>query len=353
MKIAIISQYLPTGVQGGVPRQVNFLGNKLIERGHEVTVFSLYERPPDAKYNVAVVKLPFLLQKLVKYKKALGGFFFPVYVAREDFSNFDIIHAHGDSHFIFTSKPVLRTFHGSALEEALHANSIFTSIFMLCIYPFEVFSGLMAKMTVAVSKATLRFFPFIKHIIYNGIDLSKFKPGQYKSENPSILFLGRLDNRKRGRLLINIFKVRIKKEIPNVQLWMVCDTLISEDGIKVFSNINDDALIKLYQKAHVFCMPSSYEGFGIPYVEAMACGTPVITTPNPGAKEVLGNGEYGIISDRNFLADALIDLLNNKKRRESLIIKGLRRAQEFDLEKMVDSYEQRYEDLVGKMKLCR
>lgn len=348
MKIAIISQYLPTAIQGGVPLQVNLLGNKLIERGHQVTIFSLYEKPSDARYNVVVIKLPFLLQKLVKYKKALGGLFFPVYVAREDFSSFDIIHAHGDSHFIFTSKPILRTFHGSALEEALYASSIFTSLFMLCIYPFEVLSGLMAKRRVGVSRATLRFFPFINHIIYNGVDLSKFKAGEYKSENPSILFLGHLNNRKRGGLLVNIFKTRIKKAIPDVELWMVCGASINVEGIKVFSNIGDNELIRLYQKAHIFCMPSSYEGFGIPYVEAMACGTPVITTPNPGAKEVLSNGEYGIISDRIFLADALIDLLNNEKEREDLTIKGLRRARDFDLEKMVDRYEQLYGDLTER-----
>lgn len=348
MRIALISQYLPSAFHGGVPRQVDFLANKLVERGHEITVFSLYEKPSYAKYNVAVIKLPALLQKLVRYRKALGGIFFPLYVAREDFSGFDIIHAHGDSHFIFTSIPVIRTFHGSGLQEALHAQSILTSLFMLCIYPFEVLSGIIADRSVAVSFATTRFFPFIKDVIYNGVDLDKFKTVGHKSENPSILFVGCMDNRKRGKLLVNIFNYRIKKAVPNVELWFVCDKNIAGDGIKAFVNISDEELIRLYQNAHLFCMPSSYEGFGIPYVEAMACGTPVVTTANPGSKEVLGNGKYGIISNKNSIADELIGLLNDKAKREGLISKGLRRAQDFNLEKTVDRYEKMYEELIKK-----
>ncbi len=348
MRIAIISQYLPTGIQGGVPRQVHLLANRLVERGHSITVFSLYGKPLDAKYNVVTVKLPSLLQKLVRYKKALGGIFFPFYVARNNFSDFDIIHAHGDSHFIFTSTPVIRTFHGSGLEEALYAQSILTALFMMFIYPFEFFSGLIASKAVGVSKSTARFFPFIKDIIYNGIDLNKLKAAEHKSENSSILFVGSLSNRKRGNLLLNIFRYRIKQEIPNVELWLVCDTPIKDERIKTFIDISDDELIDLYQKAHIFCMPSSYEGFGIPYVEAMACGTPVVTTANPGSKEVLGNGKYGILSNKNSIADELIGLLNDKTKREGLISKGLRRAQDFDLEKIVDRYEKMYEELIKK-----
>lgn len=348
MRIAIISQYLPTAIQGGVPRQVHLLANKLVERGHSITVFSLYEKPFDAKYNVVVVKLPSLLQKLVRYKKALGGIFFPLYVARKSFSDFDIIHAHGDSHFIFSSTPVIRTFHGSGLEEALYATSVLTALFMLFIYPFEFFSGLIADRAIASSKSTTRFFPFIKDVVYGGIDLSKFKTGEHKSENPSILFVGQLDNRKRGKLLLNIFRYRIKREIPNIELWFVCNARIVEERIKTFINISDDELIDLYQKAHIFCMPSKYEGFGIPYVEAMACGTPVVTTPNPGSKEILDNGKYGIISNKDSIADELIGLLNDKAKREGLISKGLIRAQDFDLEKTVDRYEKMYEELIKR-----
>lgn len=348
LRIAIISQYLPTAFHGGVPRQVHLLANKLVERGHEAVVFSLYEKPSDAKYNVHIVKLPPFLHKLVKHKKALGGIFFPLYVARKNFSGFDIIHAHGDSHFIFTSTPIIRTFHGSGLEEALYATSILTSFFMLFIYPFEFFSGLIANRTVADSKSTTRFFPFIKDVIYNGIDLNKFKPVEHKSENPSILFVGRMGNRKRGKLLVNVFRYRIRKAVPNVELWLVCDKNIIGDGIKTFVNISDDELISLYQKAHVFCSPSKYEGFGIPYLEAMACGTPVIATPNPGSKEILGNSEYGILVDENSISDKLIQSLGNKKKREEFIIKGLKRAQEFSLESTVDKYEKIYEALIKR-----
>jgi len=346
LRIAIISQYLPTAIQGGVPRQVHLLANKLVERGHSITVFSLYEKPFYAKYNVVVVKLPSLLQKLVRYKKALGGIFFPFYVARNNFSDFDIIHAHGDSHFIFTPTPVIRTFHGSGLEEAFYAHSILSALLMFCIYPFEVLSGIIADRTVAVSFATIKFFPFVKDVIYNGVDLNKFKPGEDKSKNPSVLFVGCLDSRKRGRLLLDIFQLRIEKEIPDVELWLVCDTCVKQERVKVFTDIDDEELIRLYQKAHLFCMPSSYEGFGIPYVEAMACGTPVVTTANPGSKEVLCNGKYGIISNKNSIADELIGLLNDKAKREGLISKGLRRAQDFDLENTVDKYEKMYEELI-------
>ena len=53
-------------------------------------------------------------------------------------------------------------------------------------------------------------------------------------------------------------------------------------GITVLGRLDDEELAREYRAAWVFCLPSSYEGFGIPYAEAMASGTPVVATPNPG-----------------------------------------------------------------------
>ena len=76
---------------------------------------------------------------------------------------------------------------------------------------------------------------------------------------------------------------------------MVCPQKIEESGIHTFEHVDSEKLSELYSAAWIFCLPSSYEGFGRPYVEAMAAGTPVVATPNPGAMEVLENGRFGLI----------------------------------------------------------
>ncbi len=52
-----------------------------------------------------------------------------------------------------------------------------------------------------------------------------------------------------------------------------------------------EKLCELYQRAWILCLPSTYEGFGVPYIEAMASGTVAVASPNPGAKEILDNGK--------------------------------------------------------------
>ena len=69
----------------------------------------------------------------------------------------------------------------------------------------------------------------------------------------------------------------------------------------------------------MFSMPSTYEGFGIPYLEAMASGTFVVTTPNPGANEILQHGRFGRIVQDHQLADSLTGaLLNPQAHRDTV-----------------------------------
>jgi len=332
---------------GGVSLQVHYLANTLVRRGHQVTVFSLYPKTADALYEVRQIVLHRLLQRIVDAIQGFAIHFFPWYVCRENFDSYDIIHAHGDSHFIRTRKPMVRTFHSSGLDQAMHATSLRYFFGMLSIYPFEIYSGLIARERVYVSDEAPKYYPFrSRRVIRNGVDLSLFGPGKEKSRCPSILFVaGTMTGRKRGRYLIQEFQKHVWPVLPRAELWMVCKEKVVQAGIKCFGLLMGRDLVDLYQKAWIFCIPSAHETFGVPYIEAMACGTPVVTTPNDGSLEVLGGGEYGCIVSKRELGPALLRLLNDEKERRILSTKGLARAQDFSLEKMCDEYESLYHGL--------
>ncbi|MFV3517254.1 glycosyltransferase family 4 protein, partial [Mycobacterium tuberculosis] len=83
-------------------------------------------------------------------------------------------------------------------------------------------------------------------------------------------------------------------------------------------------------KAWVFAYPSLYEGFGIAYIEAMACGTPIVTTPNAGATDVLDDGRYGSIVNDDRFGDEIVALLRDPERRAAMIEQGRIRAECYD-----------------------
>ncbi len=105
---------------------------------------------------------------------------------------------------------------------------------------------------------------------------------------------------------------------------------------------DDDALADEYRRAWVFCLPSSYEGFGIPYAEAMAAGLPVVATPNHGARYVTDAGRSGILSGIDDIDAPIVRLLRDRDERERWRSRSLERAAVFDLERVVDQYEHLY-----------
>jgi glycosyltransferase involved in cell wall biosynthesis len=107
--------------------------------------------------------------------------------------------------------------------------------------------------------------------------------------------------------------------------------------------VDDGYLSALYRAAWVFCLPSSYEGFGRPYIEAMAAGAAVVATPNPGAREVLQEGEFGIITSAHGLGDALCTLLRNSAMRQDYTKRARQYANRFAWEVVAREYEQVYE----------
>ena len=337
MNIAITSLYLPSGSKIGVGYQVHALSNALVRRGHTVTVFSQTGSSPDSLYRTVVAPV----------RQRGRTFRFAWDLRQYDFSRFDVLNAHGDDWFLWGRRLPrhVHTYHGSCLAEMLHASTLTSRARMAALAVCEYNSLLLADDTVAVSENTRRYVPRIQHVIPCGVDTKRFSPGTEKSAEPSILFVGTMHGRKRGRLLLDIFRRQIRPALPEAQLWCVCDRPSSEedgDGVHWMGRVEEDTLIDLYRRAWVFCLPSTYEGFGVPYIEAMATGLPVVASPNVGAREVTRNGRCGVIAPDAELGDRLLSLLQNAYMRTSWRHLGLARAQDFSWNTVCERYEEVY-----------
>ncbi len=349
-KIAIIQRFLPSQSRGGVGHFTHGLANVLCRRGHRVTIFSQDTKPEKALYNV--VTLPASGKFLGIPTAPLS---FPFQIARLDYSPFDLIHAQGDEQFIrrSVSPPVIRTMHGSSFAEALHNgwHGRSPKRFLLHTYFYlgELIAALRADVVAMVSNDTGRYF-FGRHpVIGNGVEIEQFIDQSYeKSLTPSILFVGEIKSRKRGDMLVECFLKEVLPVLPDAELWLVSPDAPLEKGLKQFIRPDDKTLAELFARAWLFCLPSSYEGFGRPYVEALAAGTTVVATSNPGANEVLDNGRYGLIVDDKELGKTLIRLLQDDTARRDFEGHGRERALIYAWEQVAEQYERIYDAVLRK-----
>jgi phosphatidyl-myo-inositol alpha-mannosyltransferase len=333
----MVSYYLPSSSKIGVGHQVHALANALVDRGHEVTVFSGCDHSDGARYETVTMPL----------SGANRTFKFAWKLRRVDWSRFDILHAHGDDYWLRRGKPIrVRTLHGSCFSEARWVGSAHGWLRMTLLGLGELVSTITADQVIAVSRNTYRWLPWVRSVIPNGVDMKRFV-ARKRSARPSVLFVGTYHWRKRGKLLMEIFEAEVRPRIPDAELWMVCPDAPPRPGIRVLGRVSDDELARLYGTAWAFCLPSSYEGFGIPYIEAMAAGTPVVATPNPGALEVTDGGRLGIVVGEAELGRALVDVLTSERLRNELSGRARAAVARYDIDDVTSAYEAVYAGLVG------
>jgi phosphatidyl-myo-inositol alpha-mannosyltransferase len=352
LRIAIISNALPGSGRsvGGVAHFAEELATGLAERGHHVTGWTYDAGAEPRSYPVRL--LPGSRFARTRLGRAVTeGYLGNLLTLLPRYPQADAIVAMGDSLLLpLLRKPLVRVMHGSALQEALSSRSVRRAVLQLGIYVQELLTALLQPGCVAVSANTLRSNPLVRRTIPNGIDLSTFSPDPaMKSPEPSILFVGTMEGRKRGDLLLRWFEEHVRPRFPNATLTVVGSRGRSSDRVTYRTGISKEDLAALYRSAWVFASPSAYEGFGLPYVEAMASGTPVIATPNPGSREVLDGGRFGILADDHEFADSLNSLLGSAEQRERLAALGVARAAEYSLDRMVHSYERLLLEMTGKI----
>ncbi len=160
-----------------------------------------------------------------------------------------------------------------------------------------------------------------------------------------ILYVGVLEPRKNIEGIIKAFN-EIRERIPGHKLvlagrkgWyydpifeLVRD-LGLQDSVIHIGHVDYLTLPGLFRKASLFTYPSFYEGFGMPVLEAMASGCPVVTSDISSTKEIGGDGcAFADPNDVKGIASAMVSILSDPLRRSSLVEKGLKRAAEFSWE---------------------
>ena len=118
----------------------------------------------------------------------------------------------------------------------------------------------------------------------------------------------------------------------------------------LFTNyVTDEELRALYSSCRMCIYPSLYEGFGLPPLEAMACGAPVITTRIPSIMETVGDAARLVEpTDVDALARNIIDLLADAEARATLSAAGLARAAQFSWEKTARMTLEVYREMLGQ-----
>lgn len=337
LRIAVISYYLPSDSKMGIGYQVHELASELVRRGHIVDVFSECPPVPRATYGHWHVRLT----------GSLRTFRFALALRHVDFSGYDVIHAHGDDYWLWRRRSGrhVRTLHGSCFEEARRIRGVKERARMVLLGLSEVLASLVADMTVVVSPATRRWYPWVRQVIPNGVDTRSFAPDpDDRAPVPVVLFVGTWHGRKRGGELVEMFIRDVRSRVPGSELWMVSRDAPDQvpPGVRVLGALAPEELARAYRAAWVFCLPSDYEGFGIPYIEAMASGVPVVATPNVGARYVTDDGAAGIVAPLHEIGREIAALLTDPGRRADLERAGMVRVREFDLRSVVDRYEAAY-----------
>ena len=199
-------------------------------------------------------------------------------------------------------------------------------------------------------------------VIYNGIDFDVFNTSSQTAADEGfvILSVGSLTPQKNYKLAIDVIHEILNRGYSNIEyliagsgrLEVELASRIAEDGltdvVKLLGTVND--VPSLLRTADIFFMPSSWEGFGIAALEAMACGIPVIASDLPGIREVVGSDDScGILTNpysANDMADVLEDLLTDRRLMIEMGKSGAERARRFDIERTVDEHISLYKKIM-------
>jgi glycosyltransferase involved in cell wall biosynthesis len=277
--------------------------------------------------------------------------------------SFDIIHSPGHRVPWGHNKKLICTIHDLAV---LRFPEMFTPGHRTRLAWFTKSAVDRSNRIIADSEATKRdLCEFYKinpekiDVVHLGVNSSLFHPHKIspRDQTPYILAVGALQPRKNYSLLIRAFErlCEIWQEPLELRIagqrgwmWQPLEEQVKNSPvakrIHLLGYVPETELPTLYATATMFAMPSLYEGFGIPLLEAMASGTPILAANNSSLPEVVGDSALLLdANDVNVWTHSMLKLLKDPKLCDEMTTKGLARARKFSWEetarKTISVYE--------------
>jgi glycosyltransferase involved in cell wall biosynthesis len=209
-------------------------------------------------------------------------------------------------------------------------------------------------------------------VVYNAIDDRFATPPEpeaiervrerYQLHGPFALYVGNIKPHKNLERLIDAFDMVRRGGFERLELLIIGDQISKyprlrravdkhklHKHVRFLGFVPDDTLAALYRLATVFVFPSLYEGFGLPPLEAMASGTPVVTSNRSSLPEVAGDAAvlvdpYSAAS----IAEGIQQVLSDPELRRSLSARGLARAREFSWDASIRRVHEVYMDVASQ-----
>jgi UDP-glucose:(heptosyl)LPS alpha-1,3-glucosyltransferase len=376
MKIAIIRKKY-TFYGGAEGFSGSFIEN-LADEGHEIHLFAIKWQVDGAHNKLQIHRVP-----AITFNSFLRDLTFSIlsyYMLKKQRKSFDIIQTHdktlyqdiyraGDGcHVEWLGQRWKRTGFWGKLSIVLNPYHWL----ILCL-EYNIFKYRRYKKIIAISELVKRNIiqnysvpPSDIEVIYNGVDIKKFHPGnkmKYRSEIRQkhgledsdfvVLFMGSGFERKGVEYLIKAVET-----IPQQLAVLIAG---KGDAKKFRSLIKRQKIIfcgpqkdnyKYYAAADIFVFPTIYEPFGNVHLEALASGLPVITTRNSGAAEIIKDNVHGFViekpEDFRALAEKIGVFLNNRDRLISVSENARRLAEEFTFEKHINKILALYERVIAE-----
>ncbi len=180
---------------------------------------------------------------------------------------------------------------------------------------------------------------------------------KYKLEQDYFLFVGALEERKNILNLIEGFSyfgpsreliiIGRNCEYRN-QIELKIKQTNMDNSVRILTDVPSEDLPALYTGADIFCFPSFFEGFGIPLIEAMFCGTPVITSEGSCFPEVAGKGALYVNPLSSFqIAKAMYEITTKPELREQLMMEGAKQVEKFSSENTNQRLNEVYQQVMN------
>ncbi|GAB6860728.1 glycosyltransferase family 4 protein [Haloplanus litoreus] len=380
LRICLVTKMYPPRTGGGATYAYE-LANALGELGHDVDV---YTQAVPGEDGVASTHPNVSVTRITKARPlvVVSTLYFSVACRlRIDFSAYDVVHgtlmpastvAFGPWLLRSIDAPLVLTSHGTSLDEAqsVDPHRPVDYLFRYVFHPINVLmdaaSGRFADRIIAVSDHTheqlrdrYRFDESRLVTIPPGIDGQRFRPTDEShpavdEDRESILVLSRLDPRKGIDGAVRAFA---RLDRPEAELLIagtgrlesslkdLATALGVREDVRFLGFVDGETLPALYSAVDLFVLPSEYEGFGIVFMEAMACGTPVIGTDVGGVPTAVVDGETGYLVSpgaEDELAARMADLLDDPEQYASMAAKAREWAGRHEWKRIASRVERTY-----------